>query len=50
VLASVDYSTFFLVISATSLFGFVALLFMEEPKGAMAEVLEDGTVELIQVS
>ena len=30
--------------------GFVALLYLNEPKGHMAEVNEDGTVELIKVS
>lgn len=50
VLSLVDYSTFFLVIAATAVVGFVALLAMEEPKGHMAEVNEDGSVELIKVS
>lgn len=46
----VDASTFFLVIAATAVVGFVTLFFMEEPSGQMAEVKEDGTVELIKVS
>lgn len=50
VLSMVDYSTFFMVIAATAVIGFVTLLFLKEPKGHMAEVNEDGTVELIQVS
>lgn len=50
VLASVSYETFFLVIAATAVLGFVTLMFLEEPKGHMAEVNEDGTVELIKVS
>jgi len=50
VLASVDYSSFFLVIAGTAVVGFITLLFMEEPKGQMAEVREDGTVELIDVA
>jgi NNP family nitrate/nitrite transporter-like MFS transporter len=50
VLTMVDYSTFFLVIAATAVVGFITLLFMEEPKGAITEVREDGTVELINVS
>lgn len=49
VLSLVDYSTFFMVIAATAVVGFVTLLFLKEPKGHMAEVNEDGTVELIQV-
>lgn len=46
----VDTQTFFLVIASTAILGFVALQFMIEPKGEMAEVNEDGTVELIKVS
>jgi NNP family nitrate/nitrite transporter-like MFS transporter len=49
VLTMVDYSTFFMVIAATAVVGFITLLFMQEPKGTMTEVREDGTVELIQV-
>lgn len=50
VLSLVDYSTFFLVIAATAVVGFAALLLMKEPEGHIAEVQEDGTVELISVS
>jgi NNP family nitrate/nitrite transporter-like MFS transporter len=50
VLTFVPYSQFFLVIAATAVIGFVALLFMEEPKGSIVEVHKDGTVELISVS
>jgi NNP family nitrate/nitrite transporter-like MFS transporter len=46
----VDYSTFFTVIAVTAVLGFITLLFLEEPKGHMAEVNEDGTVELIKVN
>ena len=49
VLSFVDYSTFFMVIAATAVVGFVALLFMEEPKGHIVEVNEDGSVQLISV-
>lgn len=49
VLTFVDYSTFFLVIAGTAFIGFVTLFFMAEPKGHIAEVNEDGTVELIHV-
>jgi NNP family nitrate/nitrite transporter-like MFS transporter len=49
VLTMVDYSTFFLVIAATAVVGFVTLFFMQEPKGTITEVLADGTVELIKV-
>ncbi len=41
---------FFLVIAGTAVLGFVALLLMEEPQGHVAEVNEDGSVELISVS
>jgi NNP family nitrate/nitrite transporter-like MFS transporter len=50
VLSMVSYESFFLVIALTAVVGFVTLLFMEEPKGHMAEVREDGSVELIRVS
>jgi len=50
VLSMVSYQTFFYVISATAVLGFVTLLFMKEPKGSMTEIREDGTVELIQVN
>jgi len=50
VLSLVSYQTFFLVIAATAVLGFVTLLLMEEPKGTMTEINEDGTVELIHVS
>ncbi|MCW8833364.1 MAG: NarK family nitrate/nitrite MFS transporter [Colwellia sp.] len=50
VLSMVSYESFFLVIAATAVVGFIALLFMEEPRGAITEVREDGSVELIQVN
>ena len=50
VLSFVDYSTFFYVIAGTAVLGFVTLLFMEEPSGQIAEVNEDGSVELIDVA
>ncbi len=46
----VDYDQFFLFIGAVS--GFVLLLilaFLEEPKGQTAEVMPDGTVQMIDV-
>jgi NNP family nitrate/nitrite transporter-like MFS transporter len=49
ILSLVDYHTFFFVIAASAVLGFVALLFMEEPQGHIAEVRDDGTVELISV-
>ncbi len=49
ILTFVDYSTFFLVIAGTASLGFITLLFLSEPKGQMAEINEDGSVELIHV-
>lgn len=49
ILSLVDYHTFFFVIAGSAILGLIALLFMEEPKGHMAEVREDGTVELISI-
>lgn len=49
VLSFVSYQAFFFVIALTAVVGFMTLLFMEEPQGHMAEVKEDGTVELIRV-
>ena len=47
----VDPSTFFLVIAASAIVTFAVIaLFMDEPQGHMAEVNEDGTVEMIEVS
>ncbi|MGJ8676380.1 MAG: NarK family nitrate/nitrite MFS transporter [Akkermansiaceae bacterium] len=42
-------STFFLVIASSSSIGFIATLFLDEPSGHTAEVLADGSVELIKV-
>lgn len=50
VLSFVDYHTFFFVIAGTAVLGFIVLLFMDEPAGHIAEVREDGTVELISVA
>lgn len=50
VLTMVPYSAFFWVIGATAVLGFITLLLMKEPEGHIAEVREDGTVELINVS
>ena len=46
----VDASTFFTVIAASSVLGFVASYFLVEPHGHVSEVNEDGSVELIEVS
>lgn len=50
VLSFVDYSTFFMVIGASAAFVFLLVQFMDEPSGKMAEVLPDGTVQLIDVT
>ena len=50
VLSMVSYEVFFSVIALTAVLGFVTLLFMDEPQGHMAEVREDGSVELISVT
>lgn len=50
VLSFVDYSTFFMVIAASAGVIFFATMFLTEPKGHMAEVNADGTVELIDVN
>lgn len=46
----VDTSSFFMVIAASALviFGIVQLL--EEPEGHMAEALEDGSVQVIELT
>lgn len=49
VYSMVDASTFFWVISATAVGGFIALMFLDEPKGEIAELNEDGSVTMIRV-
>jgi len=46
----VDASTFFTVIAGSSAISFTATLFLKEPAGHTAEVLDDGTVELIDIA
>jgi len=50
VLSFVDYSTFFLVIGASAALVFLLIQFMDEPSGKIAEVMPDGTVQLIDVT
>ncbi len=46
----VPTQVFFLVIAGTSVFSLLAVaFFMDEPRGQMAEVLPDGTVQMIDV-
>ncbi|MBL4826298.1 MAG: NarK family nitrate/nitrite MFS transporter [Spongiibacteraceae bacterium] len=49
VLSFVSYSDFFWVISVSAFVGLLMLFLMKEPKGSMAEVSPDGTVQLIAV-
>ena len=50
VLSFVSPSIFFMTIAAGALFVLIAVQFIEEPKGHMAEVMDDGTVEMIELS
>jgi len=51
VLSFVGSDIFFLVIAGAAVLTLVAvMLFLEEPKGHMTEVLPDGTVQMIEVS
>ena len=45
----VDVHTFFMVIAATAVVGFIALLSLKEPSGEIAEVDENGVVQMISV-
>ncbi|PHR54576.1 MAG: MFS transporter [Robiginitomaculum sp.] len=47
--AVLPVSTFFLIIASTAVLGFVALLFLEEPRGEIVEIADDGTVQLIKI-
>ncbi len=46
----VEAASFFNIIAASSIIGFIASYFLTEPKGHVSEVHEDGTVELIEVA
>lgn len=49
VLSFVSAQTFFFVIAATAVIALIAVQFMDEPRGQMAEILPDGTVQMIDV-
>ena len=49
ILSLVTTTTFFLVIALTAVVTLIAVQFMDEPKGQMAEILPDGTVQMIDV-
>jgi len=50
VLSFVEPQIFFYVIAASALVVFVASFYLEEPKGHIAEILPDGTVQMIEVT
>jgi len=50
VFSFVDASTFFLVIAGAAVVALAAVQFLDEPEGQTAEVMEDGTVQMIDVS
>ena len=50
VLSFMSPQSFFLVIAGTAVAVLVAVRFLDEPEGAMVEVLPDGTVQLIEVT
>ncbi|MDO9212651.1 MAG: NarK family nitrate/nitrite MFS transporter [Methylococcales bacterium] len=49
ILSFVSSSLFFIIIAGVALVVLLAVQFIDEPKGHMAEVLEDGSVEMIEV-
>ena len=50
VLSFVSAQVFFMVIAGTVAVTVLAVMFLEEPEGHMAEVLPDGTVQMIEVT
>ena len=50
ILSFVSSSEFFMVIGASAVIVVIAIQFIDEPTGFMAEVQEDGSVEMIEVS
>ncbi len=48
--SSVSTPMFFMIIAASSVFGLAASCFLAEPKGHIAEVGEDGSVQLIEIA
>ena len=50
VFSFVSPQTFFLVIAGAALLALVAVQFLDEPKGQTAEIMPDGTVQMIDVS
>ncbi len=50
ILSLVSPQTFFLVIASVAVATLAAVQFLDEPSGAMVEVMPDGTVEMIEVA
>ena len=50
VFSFVEPSTFFLVIAGAAVFTLVAVQFLDEPSGQTAEIMPDGTVQMIDVA
>ncbi len=50
VFSFVEPSAFFLTIAGAAIVTLVAVQFLDEPKGQMAEIMPDGTVQMIDVS
>jgi len=50
VFSLVTPEVFFLTIAGTALLVAIAVQFIEEPRGHMAEVMEDGSVAMIEVN
>lgn len=49
ILSMVEPATFFMIIAGSVSVVFFAVLFLDEPKGHMVEVLDDGSVHMIEV-
>ena len=49
VLSFVTPQIFFMVIAGTAFITVITVFFLDEPKGQMAEILPDGTVEMIEI-
>lgn len=50
VFSFVEPSAFFLTIAGAAIVTLIAVQFLDEPKGQMAEVMPDGTIQMIDVS
>ncbi|MGH8498007.1 MAG: NarK family nitrate/nitrite MFS transporter [Methylococcales bacterium] len=48
-LSFVSAQLFFMIIGSTAFFVLIAIQFLDEPKGHMAEIQPDGTVEMIEI-